>query len=219
MHLTAYAAALDELEGAHRLIAEETDLQLDAKTRQAAMWLITGRCIGLAHAGTSRARRRRVLLPKQSLCCVRCTRLRDCSTSSRYDGEDDIVRRWLLGRNVPRGEIMAAIDRQEEAMRAEMIEQRIAPPTTTRAQMEAIYGRSSEVAHNRRGHMLAQVAMPTESWRPARTPTGGRAQRSSTSTAGSSSGSSRVAEAHSGASWACRGSATSSSQRAARSTS
>ena len=159
VHLTAYAAALDELEGAHRLIAEETDLQLDAKTRQAAMWLITGRCIGLAHASHE--------LAAVGYFYETVPVLRSLHEASRllnlvtFRGEDDIVRRWLLGRNVPRREIMAAIDRQEEAMRAEMIEQRIAPPTTTRAQMEAIYGRWSEVAHNRRGHMLAQVAMPT----------------------------------------------------------
>src|SRR4051812_20954068 len=49
-HLDACAAALTELEQAHRLVADGTSLELDAETRQAAMWLVTGRCIGLARA-------------------------------------------------------------------------------------------------------------------------------------------------------------------------
>ena len=159
VHLTAYAAALDELEGAHRLIADETDLQLDAETRQAAMWLVTGRCIGLAHASHE--------LAAAGYFYETVPVLRSLHEASRlltlltFRNEDTIVRRWLDGRHVSRGDTMAAIDRQEEAMRAEMIQQGIAPPPTTRAQMEAIYGRWSEVAHNRRGHMLAQVAVPT----------------------------------------------------------
>ena len=50
LHLTAYDAALTELEDAHRLVADETALELDAETREAALWLLTGRAIGLARA-------------------------------------------------------------------------------------------------------------------------------------------------------------------------
>jgi hypothetical protein len=156
-HLTAYAAALDELDGAHRLVADGTHLQLDAETRQAAMWLVTGRCIGLARASHELAATGYVFETVPVLRSLHeASRLLTLVT---LRGEDDVVQRWLDGRHVPRGEIMAAINRQEEATRAEMIQAGIAPPSTTRAYMERQYGGWSEVAHHRRRHMLTQVSV------------------------------------------------------------
>jgi hypothetical protein len=152
-HLTAYAAALDELEGAHRLVADETTLELDTETRPAAMWLITGRCIGLARAAH---------LASAGYVFETVPVLRSLHEAARlltlvtHRGEDDVVNRWLRGRHVSRGEIMAAIDRQEEAARVEMIQQGIAPPPY----LEGQYGRWSEFAHHRRRHMLTQFSLP-----------------------------------------------------------
>ena len=156
-HLTACDAALTELEHAHRLIAYDTALELDGETRQAAMWLVTGRCIGLARASHE--------LIAAGYVFEVVTLLRSLHEAERLltlvtlRGEDDVIQRWLEGRHIPRGEIMPAINRQAEAARVEMSQQGIVPPGTTKTQMERLYGRSSEVAHHRRRHMLTQVAL------------------------------------------------------------
>jgi hypothetical protein len=156
VHLTAYDAALIELEAAHRLVADETALALDAETREAALWLVTGRCIGLARAAYA--------LASAGYAVETVPVLRSLHEAVRLlsvfalPGEDALVARWLRGRNVSRGDIMAASHRQEEAARVEMIREGVAPPGTTRSHFEGQYGRWSEFAHHRRRHLLDQVA-------------------------------------------------------------
>jgi hypothetical protein len=157
-HLTAYDAALTELEQAHGLVADTTDLELDAATRQAAMWLITGRCIGLARAACA--------LVSSGYTGEAMPVLRSLHEASRllalmtFPGEDAVVDRWLRGRHVGRGEIMSALDRQEEAMRVEMIKGGRVPPRTTGKGFERQYGQWSEIAHHRRRHFVDQVSIP-----------------------------------------------------------
>jgi hypothetical protein len=108
-HLDAYDAALTELEEGHRFVADETDLELDAKTRQAAMWLVTGRCVGLARASHD--------LVSTGYTFEAVPVLRSLHEAARllsllgHRGEDAIVERWLKGRHVGRGDIMAAVRR------------------------------------------------------------------------------------------------------------
>jgi hypothetical protein len=158
-HLTSYAAAVDELEGAHRLVADQTALPLDSEARQSGLWLVLGRCIGLARASHDLIAAGYVFEPVPVL--------RSLHEAARllallmHRGEDEVVRRWLEGRHLSRGEIMAAIDRQEEAARMEMVREGIAPPSATRSYLERQYGRWSEFAHHRRRHMLTQVSVPS----------------------------------------------------------
>lgn len=49
-HLTGYDAARTELLDAHCYIGDQTELDIRAKTREAGIWLIAGRCLGLAEA-------------------------------------------------------------------------------------------------------------------------------------------------------------------------
>jgi hypothetical protein len=49
-HVTACRVAIDFLDATHTKIADGTDLDLEADTRQAAAWILAGRCIGLARA-------------------------------------------------------------------------------------------------------------------------------------------------------------------------
>jgi hypothetical protein len=157
VHVTGYDAALDELEWAHRKVADETALDLDAATREAALWLITGRCIGLARAARD--------LAVAGYATEVISLLRSLHEASRllnvftHPGEERLVRRWLEGRNVSRGDVMAAVDRQEAA-RAEMLKQGVAPLGTTGNYFDRQYGRWSEFAHHRRHHMLSQVSVP-----------------------------------------------------------
>src|SRR5215211_1114577 len=49
-HLQVYGLVLNALDHAHRQVADNTNLTLDGDTRQAATWVVAGRCIGLARA-------------------------------------------------------------------------------------------------------------------------------------------------------------------------
>lgn len=157
-HLTGYAAALDELEWAHRRVADETALELDAATRQAGLWLITGRCIGLARAALH--------LGSAGYAADVAPVLRSLHEATRLlsafalRGEERLVQRWLAGRNVSRGEVMAAAARQEEALAAEMLKEGVPPPGRTGDFFDRLYGRLSEFAHHRRRHLLDQVSVP-----------------------------------------------------------
>jgi hypothetical protein len=157
-HLTAYGAALAELEGAHRLVADETALELDGATREAALWLLTGRGIGLARAAHD--------LAGSGYTVEMIPVLRSLHESTRlltvfaHPGEEALVLRWLQGRNVPRGDIMAAIRRQEETARVDMVKEGVRPPETTSDYFEGQYGRWSEFAHHRRRHLLNQASVP-----------------------------------------------------------
>jgi hypothetical protein len=157
-HLMAYDGARTELHDAHRYIADQTTLDLVAKTRDVGKWLITGRCIGLAHAAhlaTSSGFTGEVVPLLRSL--HEATRLLGVF---RMPGEDTLVNRWLDGRNVSRSDIMAASGRQETATREQMLKHGHRIPAPTSEYFERQYGRWSEFAHHRRKHMLDQVAAP-----------------------------------------------------------
>jgi hypothetical protein len=49
-HIDASRAVLDRLEGLHRYLADETDLELVVHSRGSAVWLLSGRLLGLTEA-------------------------------------------------------------------------------------------------------------------------------------------------------------------------
>lgn len=157
-HLMAYDAARTELLDAHRYIADQTALDLHAKSREAGMWLIAGRCIGLAHAAhlaVSAWVTVEVIPVLRSL--HEATRL---LSVFRMPGEEALVEKWLGGRSVARGDVMAASRRQEATAREQMLKLGHPILAPTSEYFERQYGRWSEFAHHRRRHMLNQVAGP-----------------------------------------------------------
>ena len=157
-HLMSYDAARTELLDAHRYIADQTHLDLQAKTREAGLWLITGRCIGLAHAAhlaVSAWFTVEVVSVLRSL--HEATRL---LSVFRKPGEETLIKRWLDGRSVSRGDVMAANRRQEGRAREQMLKHGHPIASPTSEYFERQYGRWSEFAHHRRRHMVDQVAVP-----------------------------------------------------------
>jgi hypothetical protein len=156
IHLLGYDAAIAELRDAHAHVVEQTALDPSAPTREAGTWLIAGRCIGLARASHLAAT---VWLSVELVPIIRslheATRLLGVF---RLPGEDKVIDRWLAGRSVSRGEIMAASARQEAVLRHHMLTHGVAPPGETSAYFERQYGQWSEIAHHRRRHMLDQFA-------------------------------------------------------------
>lgn len=154
--LAACQEALLDLEHAHQLVADRSDLDLLGRSRRSARWLVTGRCIGFGHAAFDLAR----LGYTGEVVPI----IRSMHETARLlsvlnlGGEDDLVTKWIAGRNVSRREIMAASDRQEQAIRTRMILDGVRPASPTKSQFDRHHGRWSEYAHPRRGPMTTQVS-------------------------------------------------------------
>jgi hypothetical protein len=92
-HLRVYQQALDVLDDAHRSIADRTNLDLESNTRQAAVWVVSGRCIGqscalitLLRAGFGAE------TSVQTRAMHEATRL---AAALADESESDLLRRWL----------------------------------------------------------------------------------------------------------------------------
>jgi hypothetical protein len=92
-HLKAGRIAIETLRAAHQHIGDQTDLDLAGDTRQAAVWIVAGRCLGLSSAlmdlldsgyGAEAMPTARAL--------HEATRLLDAFTD---DGDDSLLTRWL----------------------------------------------------------------------------------------------------------------------------
>ncbi|HEX7290567.1 MAG TPA: hypothetical protein VF250_05490 [Conexibacter sp.] len=90
IHLDAATQLLDYLDRAHTDIADKTDLALDGDTRQAAVWVVSGRCIGLGRAV--------VHLLRGGFCAEAAAQARVLHEANRVLGAiGDIYERALLG--------------------------------------------------------------------------------------------------------------------------
>jgi hypothetical protein len=155
-HLTSYDAILQDLETAHGRVTNDPRLNLLGPSREAARWLVTGRCIGLARAGLDLVR---IGYSSEAIPTIRslheANRLLGVFT---HRGEDELVTSWIEGRGVSRRAIMQASQRQEEAIRVEMMRAGEKLPALTKSYFDQQYGRWSEFAHQRRRHLVDQVA-------------------------------------------------------------
>jgi hypothetical protein len=121
------------------------------------MWLLTGRAIGLARAAHDLAAAGydvEVVPVIRSL--HEATRF---AALANFEGEEPLLQRWLRGRKVERKDIVAALDRQEQTMRAEMTKEGMQPPDATKRGFDLQHGRWSDLAHHRRAHLLDQVSV------------------------------------------------------------
>src|SRR4051794_24213346 len=128
-HLTGYDAARTELVDAHRYVTDQTDLDLQGKSREAGQWLIAGRCLGLAHAAHIAVAAWLIVEVMPVLRSLH-EAMRLLSVF-RLPGEEALVDRWLKGRNVSRRDVMAASQRQEAKIREEMLRHGFPPASET----------------------------------------------------------------------------------------
>lgn len=153
--VAAFSAILDQLETAHRKVADDTRLDLLSPSREAAAWLLTGRCIALARASVDLVG---LGYATDALPTIRSLREANRLLSVvALGGEDDLVERWVEGRSVGRANVMRASRLQEERIRLEMLRAGAAPPPATGSFFDRQYGRWSEFAHHRRRHLVDQV--------------------------------------------------------------
>ena len=160
-HLTAYHAALDDLERWHQAVADQTDLDLTGDTQWAAIWQVAGRCIGYARSLLilARAGHADEALPL-ARALHECDRLLEALADP---GEQELVRRWLEDhddRYVRPREARAAVERIEQRINEEMRDTGAEPLPTTITLTRELYHRMSVVALNRREATQSVVSEP-----------------------------------------------------------
>lgn len=155
-HLDGYTAAVSELELAHRTVANETTLDLTAPDRPAALWLVSGRCIGHAKAVLELLR-----LGYTTEVVPVLRSLHEANrTLSALARDDEILEVWTRDRkHVNWNRILASIDRWEQEARQAMLREGVQPPRPTKSYMKQLYGWFSEFMHHRRQHLVDQVSV------------------------------------------------------------
>jgi hypothetical protein len=178
-HLATYSLAVDALAGAHRRVAEETDLDLTASTRWTAVWEMSGRCLALAyalltqlragHCGEALATARTLheadrLLDVASWKDAKSPGMMTSQSSHSSTPPppaapsilqtDDLLRRWLVDDDktwVRPKQVRSALDNLERRIGKEMQSAGHQPPPATLPMSQTLYDRLSRAGHNRRG--------------------------------------------------------------------
>ncbi len=162
--LTACKLAADELEALHRRYADITDLNLTGYSRASAIWLLSGRTLGLLRA--------LLVQVEADICNEAFVTGRAIHEASRVlfafsaPGADDVVRLWLddEGRHgyVKQGMARAIEERYETELGEAMEQAGLSRIASTKEKTETLYDLMSRAAHNRRSSCVDAV------WEPGR---------------------------------------------------
>jgi hypothetical protein len=158
-HVAAQRMALDGLEHVHQQLADGYDFDLVADTRPAAIWQMSGRCIGIA----------RLILDavalgytSEHLILIRslheADRLLDVFCDSAESG---LLALWLADeRTIKPSEPRKAEQRFEEGLVEWMTEEGLPELPRTEQRTRTLYGKYSEAAHHRRAYVQELVSSP-----------------------------------------------------------
>ncbi|HET8893029.1 MAG TPA: hypothetical protein VFM96_02895 [Gaiellaceae bacterium] len=156
-HIAVYQEAVNTLIGAHRALADETDIELGTDTRWAAIWEMSGRCLAIGN----------VLLHdlRGGFASEAIGSLRSLHEASQllsalsFHEEDEVVRRWLKGEFVRPREAREVQRRKQELALARMAKAGIAPEGGDVVALgREIYGLLSEGSHHQRSVMAESMA-------------------------------------------------------------
>ena len=162
--LAACKIVAQDLEGLHARYADATDLDLTGYSRASALWLLSGRVLGLLRALLVQIE---VGIGNEALVTGRAIHeaARVLFAFSVPDA-DDLVRVWLddAGRHgyVKQGPARDAEERFERLVADAMRDAGMTPPEPVREKTEQLYDRMSRSAHNRRSSCVDAV------WEPGR---------------------------------------------------
>ena len=158
--LTACRLVLQQLEELHRRYADTTDLDLVGYSRASAVWLLSGRQLGLLNALLVQA--------EAGICTEAMITGRAIHEAARVlyalsvPGEEKLVRLWLDDegkyRYVKQGDARATQQRFEAALAEAMSRQGLPPIASSAALTEDLYDRLSRVAHSRRSSCVNSVS-------------------------------------------------------------
>ena len=156
-HLRVAQVVLDALQGEHRSLADQTNLDPLSKTRQAAAWLLAGRCLSMCDAIVA------VLRAGLTIEISPLARTLDEACAALFimlDGsETKLHQQWLRDGYFRPTTLMEAEMRSRTRKAAQMLGEGLSAPDRTDKSDDPIYHEWSRVTHNRRSSIL-------ESYRP-----------------------------------------------------
>jgi hypothetical protein len=144
-HILARREALDELERVHQALADDWDLDVVGDTRPAAIWQMSGRCIGIA----------RLMLDAMALGYTAevmhvARALHEASRLSDVLGDTDepeLLRRWLANEYVSPKDVRKAEERYEERVSVAAGKPELGRTATV---TRRVHKQHSEAAHHQR---------------------------------------------------------------------
>lgn len=150
-HIAAHRLALDFLAETHQWIADEFDFDLDGDTRPAAIWQMSGRCLGIG----------RLILDALQLGYTAevmhlARALHEANRLAAIFGTEEgteLVRKWLADEGdewVRPSEVRIAEEQFEERLARAMQDAGLGTLERTAERSREIYGHHSQAAHHRR---------------------------------------------------------------------
>jgi hypothetical protein len=149
-----------QLQGWHASIADRTDLDLTGHSRASAIWLLSGRCLGLLEVLMVQAE---AGIDNEATIVGRAIHEANRILFAFIADPDDdaLVRVWLDDEGkygyVKQGAARAVNDRFEEKLNAALVAQGLPAIGTTKAGSEELYDRLSRTVHNRRSSCVSSV--------------------------------------------------------------
>lgn len=158
-HVATYGMALDVLAGFHQQLADTLDFDVTGDTRQAAVWQMSGRCVGLARALLYLVR---VGFCAESIPTARALHEADRLLDAFADpDEDELLRQWLRDSDwIPPREARKARARIEEKLDEAMRDAGVPPIRQTVDLSSDLYGNLSKAGHHRRPWVADAVSVP-----------------------------------------------------------
>jgi hypothetical protein len=161
-HMATCRLVLDALSTYHARVADTTDLNLDGSSRQAAIWLVAGRCLGLLHAF--------LVQIGAGVCTEALVTARALHEANRLvfvfgqAGGEKLLRLWLEDEGrygyVKPGKAREAQGEFEELLNHVLVEKGLPVIRETTELDEGMYDMLSRTAHNRRASCLDAVWLP-----------------------------------------------------------
>jgi hypothetical protein len=158
-HIAVYQTAVDALIETHRALADETDLEMAAHTRWAAIWEMSGRCLAISNVLLHDLRGG---FASEAIGTLRA--LHEASqllSALSFHEEEELVRRWLAGDYIRPREAREVQGRKQALALERMQEAGVEPEGGDVVELgRELYGLLSEGSHHQRSAMSESLSSP-----------------------------------------------------------
>lgn len=156
-HIAVYQETVNALIVVHRALADETDIELGADTRWAAIWEMSGRCLAISNVLLHDLRGG---FASEGIGSLRA--LHEASqllSALSFHEEEEVVRRWLAGEFIRPREARDVQRRKQALALQRMAEAGVEPEGGDVAELgRDIYSTLSEGSHHQRSVMAESMA-------------------------------------------------------------
>lgn len=157
-HLLVLQQSIDRLAALHQAVLEESDIDLDAETRWAALWLIAGRCLALSNLFLAELRLGYTAETVGTIRVLDEAILLLHAITADEDGA--LVRRWLHGQTVMPRQARPVVGDLQAGVVAELADRGVEVEGDIVELGRDIYGMLSKAAHNALPGFAESVSRP-----------------------------------------------------------